>query len=105
MAQITLYCQETPGLKLGPGVSSAVGDLPVGDVIEFRDGFTTFDEETYPDWARWVAAPGSPTIVVVDAASGEATSADGAVECPVCGKLLKSEFGLKSHLKTHAPKP
>lgn len=113
MAHITLYCEETPGLKLGPGITATVrttaedGDpapLVPGDVIVFRDGFASFDEAEFPLWQRWVNAPGTPFIRVVDEGAGEAVEAAGSVECPVCGRLLKSEFGLKSHLKTHAPK-
>jgi len=82
--EITLYCEETPQLKLGPGISVAVrtvqldGDTPpleAGQVIEFHDGFATFDEAEYPKWLDWVYAPGTPFIRIVDEGAGEATSA------------------------------
>jgi hypothetical protein len=99
---INLYCAETPGLKLGTGSASTINEVPAGDVIVFRDGYAVFDADEFPDWERWVAAPGTPTIRILDEA--EATSAVGAVECPTCGRSFKSEFGLNSHLRTHAPK-
>lgn len=102
--QISLYCEETPGLKLGTGNTSSINDVPAGDVIEFRNGFATFDAAEFPDWERWVKAPGTPLIRVLDEEGGDATTSIGAVECPVCGRLLKSDFGLTGHLRTHAPK-
>jgi len=102
--EVTLYCQETPSLKLGPGSTGDTGQSVPGQVIVFAHGFATFDEGEFPDWERWVDAPGTPTIRVVDAASGEATEAEGAVTCPVCGKAFKSDFALNSHLRSHAPK-
>ena len=100
--QISLYCEETPGLKLGTGNTSSINEVPAGDVIVFRDGFATFDASEFPDWERWIKAPGTPFIRVLD--EGDATVAEGASECPVCGRLLKSEFGLTGHLRSHAPK-
>lgn len=102
--QIALYCEETPGLKLGTGNTASINDTPAGDVIVFRDGFATFEEREFPDWGKWIKAPGTPHIRVLDEASGDAMVAEGAVECPECGRLLKSEFGLTGHLRTHAPK-
>lgn len=102
--QIALYCEETPGLKLGTGNTTSINEVPAGDVIVFRDGFATFDAADFPDWEKWVKAPGTPHIRVLDEASDDATVAEGAIECPECGRLLKSEFGLTSHLRTHAPK-
>ncbi len=105
MAEVTLYCEETPGLKLGPGTTSSFADdRPAGDVIVFRDGFATFEAKDYPDWERWVRAPGTPTIRVVDVAAGEAVSADTAVECPVCGKQFATERALNGHLLSHRRK-
>jgi len=102
--QVTLFCEETPGLKLGPGNTSTILDLPAGNVIVFVDGFATFDPAEFPDWERWSKASGTPHIRVVDESSGEATTADEGVPCPICGKTFKSDFGLNGHLRSHAPK-
>lgn len=115
MGDVTLYCEETPGLKLGPGVLTQVrttwdpnsGDTPPlipGDVIEFRDGFARFDEAKFPKWRDWIRMPGTPPIRIVEEAAGEATSGDsvGAI-CPVCERKLATDFALKGHLRSHAP--
>lgn len=110
---ITLHCEETPGLKLGPGVVQTVrtvqlpGDtepLVAGDVIVFSNGFATFDADEFPDWERWVRSAGTPAIRVIDEAAGEATGAETEtpVECPICQRTFKTEFGLKGHLRSHA---
>jgi hypothetical protein len=111
---ISLFCEEAEGLKLGPGVTATVRTfqeegstepLTVGDVIVFSGGFAKFDEDEFPDWKRWVEAPGTPTIRIVNEEAGEATErTTETVACPICGRELKSEFGLKSHLRTHEPK-
>ncbi len=56
---ITLICDETPGLKLGPG--------DPGQLIVFDRGYAEFDEEEYPKWRKWVEAPGTPHIEVIEA--------------------------------------
>lgn len=98
MAQITLYCPETPGLKLGPGTIGQEGSVP-GSVIVFRDGYATFEADEYPEWARWAFAPGSPTIRVLEGDE----AAEGAT-CPECGKTFKSDRALNGHLLSHRPK-
>lgn len=115
MAIISLYCEETPRLKLGPGITSRVrttpdehGNQPLepGDVIVFSDGFATFDSAEYPDWEQWVHAPGSPTIRVLSSDEGASETGE-TFACPVdgCDKgPFKTEFGLKGHLRSHAPK-
>lgn len=102
--QITLYCQETPGLKLGPGTTSSFNDEPAGNVIVFSDGFATFDPETFPEWERWITATGTPHIRVVDGAKGEATDAGSAIPCPIpgCDGAFSKEIALNSHLRAHA---
>lgn len=109
---IVLYCEETPELKLGPGVTATVrttqlpGDtepLVPGDVIRFSDGFATFDEDQYPKWQQWVNAPGSPTIRELE--ENEGRGEDGqSFPCPKdCGKgPFKTEFALNGHLRSHA---
>jgi hypothetical protein len=112
--QITLFCEETPGLKLGPGTTSSFShqrentgdwvDHQAGDVIVFQDGYATFEESHFPEWADWIKTPGTPVIRIVDEGAGEATSAQGAVDCPVCGRSFKGDFALNGHLRSHAPK-
>lgn len=111
---IALYCEETPGLKLGPGITSTVRTTATGpadtaplqgggDVIVFNGGFATFDEDEFPLWEQWVTAPGSPTIRVLE--DNEGLSTDGETfPCPQdCGKgPFKSQFALNSHLRAHA---
>lgn len=105
MSQITLFCEETPGLKLGPGTTSSFADgRPPGDVIVFFRGFATFEADDYPDWERWVRAPGTPYIRVVDVEAGEATSADAGVACPICSKPFATEKSLNGHLLSHRRK-
>lgn len=107
--QIVLYCQETPGLRLGPGVS--LGTLPVrgeedlqaAGQIEFLAGFATFDEDTYPLWETWVRHPGTPHIEVLEADAGQVPEGTpSAFPCPVgCGKTFATRKQLNGHLMSH----
>lgn len=108
--QITLYCEDTPGLKLGPGttepqlVTKFAGDPTppaVGDVIVFRNGFATFDDAAFPSWEMWVHAFGTPYIRVIDADAGETVPTDDSAACPVCGKAFESTRKLNGHLMSH----
>lgn len=98
MGLVTLYCDETKGLKLGPGSADAAEAGKSPEVIVFQDGFATFDEKEYPDWQEWIHAPGTPFIRV--ASDGEAPSG---VECPICHRYFKTQFALNSHINTHNP--
>ena len=90
---ITLYCRETPGLKLGPEAQ-----------IVFVDGFADVDTETYPDWEAWVHHPGTPFVRVLDA--GEVTSAIAlGFTCDVDGLSFTTEAALNAHLLTHRRVP
>jgi len=101
---VTLYCQETPELKLGPGTTGAWEGRQPGDVIVFARGFAEFDAKDYPDWRAWVAHPGTPTIREIDDSTGEGLSGDDPHICPIDGRPFKSEFALTGHMRTHAPK-
>ena len=92
MATITLYCRETPGLKLGPDSQ-----------IVFVDGYADVDTDALPDWAAWAFHSGSPFIRVLDADEATSAIADGA-ECPTCGKVLKNQKALNGHLLSHRRK-
>lgn len=97
MAEITLYCPEPSGLKLGPGSS------PI-ELIVFSKGFATFDEEDFPLWRDWVNAPGTPYIEVLDADSQLVPPSADAHVCGVCDKAFATKPALRGHLMSHAPK-
>lgn len=97
---IILYSPEAEGLRLGPGVSTSRESVP-GEVIVFEQGYARVDGDDYPDLERWIRATGTPPVRVLGA--DEAVAGEGAT-CPVCGRVLKTEFGLNSHLRSHAPK-
>lgn len=89
--QITLYCPETPGLKLGPGSE-----------IIFTDGYAVFDSDDFPDWPVWRLHPGTPPITILD--EDAATSGDGSFQCPKCDKPpFATQKGLNGHLLSHRP--
>jgi hypothetical protein len=115
---VTLYCEETPELKLGPGTTSSWPGQPghidarggwiegtpqreAGDVIVFGRGFAEFNEKDFPEWRAWVAAAGTPHIRVVDESTGEGLASEPHV-CPIDGRPFKSEFALNGHMRTHA---
>ena len=103
MATVTLYCEETPELKLGPGTTSTwEGHQKGDDVIVFARGFAEFDPEQYPDWEAWVHAAGTPHIRVIDESTGEGLAGDGPHVCPIDGRPFKSEFALNGHMRSHA---
>lgn len=97
---VTLYCHETPELKLGPGIKE--GDP---DIIVFHGGYAELDPAD-PDFAEkmsWLTKPGTPTIRVLDADEVPATQA-GAVFCPACDKPFASDRQLNGHLIQHRRK-
>jgi hypothetical protein len=99
---ITLICDETPELKLGPGE----GRNPTpGSLLVFSVGYVDFDEDDYPDWEAWVAAPGTPHIEVVDT-KDERVSAAATLgfDCPDCEKSFKSKSALNAHRLSHRKK-
>lgn len=98
--QITLYCEEAQGLRLGPGFGNIA--IP-GQLLVFQEGYATFDEAEYPDWRDWLR--GAPHIELLDEAAGEAGSGDiAAVACPKCGKGFKTQKALNGHMMGHAPR-
>lgn len=118
---VTLYCEETPELKLGPGTTGSWPGAPGhvdttggwvdptpqregGDVIVFGRGFAEFKEDDFPEWRTWIKAPGTPFIRVIDESTGEGLAGDAAHICPIDGRMFKSEFALNGHLRSHAPK-
>lgn len=98
MAKVILFCAEAAGLTLGPSSEP-------GKNIHFTDGFATFNSADFPGWEEWVKYPGGPRIEVLPPDTEEVpVGTAGAFECPVCAKSLKTEFGYKGHLRSHAPK-
>jgi|GEM_PF-5194049 len=95
---ITLYCAEATGLKLGPGTIGQESSAD-GQVIVFVGGYASFDPDAFPEWERWVKAPGTPYIRVLDAE--ESTPDDDSHDCAVCGKSFKSARSLNGHLLSH----
>jgi hypothetical protein len=97
---VTLYCAETPNLKLGPGVKP--GDP---DIIEFRDGYAEIapDDPLFAAKLAWVGHPSNPLIRVLD--TDETPLNDpNAVFCPECGKAFGSDKQLNGHLIQHRRK-
>lgn len=100
---VILYCQETPNLKLGPGVKD--GDP---DIITFRDGYAEIDpaDPLFKQKMMWLAHPGTPFIRVLGEDESPTTDPN-AVTCPACGKSFagdtreKSEQKLNGHLIQH----
>ena len=66
----TLFCKETPGLKLGPGL---VGS---DNVITFVKGYAELaeDDPRYAEKLAWITGPGCPKVYVL-----------GPDSCYVCG--------------------
>jgi hypothetical protein len=89
---ITLFCRETPGLKLGPG-----------DEIVFKDGYADVDTAEYPNWSDWAYHSGTPFIRVLDAGEATSATADSFI-CPTCERPFESERALNAHLLSHRPK-
>lgn len=97
MAQITLVCLETPGLKLGPGLG--LQNVP-GELIVFSDGYASFDEADFPQWLEWRFAVGTPFIEVLDEGEVAATP-DAEFVCPSCGKAFATKQKLNGHRMSH----
>ncbi|NJD27204.1 MAG: C2H2-type zinc finger protein [Chloroflexi bacterium] len=97
---VTLYCKETPGLKLGPGIKP--GDR---DIIEFKDGYADLDpaDPAFAEKMSWVTAPGTPPIRILDADEVPLNTPD-AVFCPECGKPFATDRQLNGHLIQHRRK-
>jgi hypothetical protein len=101
----TWFSRDEPELKIGEPVKGTLGDgtehVVRAATIVFHRGFATV--EMTPENTRMLAHTARTYPLedlgvdsdVVPAAS------PGSVDCPVCGKTLKTPFGLKSHLRSH----
>ena len=105
MATVTLYCEETPNLKLGPGIRP--GDP---DIIVFTDGYADLDpaDPLFKAKLSWVHKPGTPFIRVLDDDEAK-TPSEAVVTCPECAKVgvtraFASDKALGGHLIQHRRK-
>jgi hypothetical protein len=93
VAIVTLFCADTPGLHLGPGLPGS------NDVIDFAGGYAELDTDD-PDFARkisWVNSFGSPYIRILDTGEVPDTT-PGSVTCPVCGANFGTDKSLNGHI-------
>lgn len=97
MGQITLFCQDSHSLKLGPGEGNQQNP---GQLIVFDRNYATFEEEDFPDWRAWQA--GAPHIEVLE--GDEVAATDAEFVCPTCNKAFASLRSLNGHRLTHAPR-
>jgi hypothetical protein len=97
---VTLFCQEAPELKLGPGIKP--GDP---DVVVFHEGYAEIDpaDPMFAAKMSWVTKPGTPFIRVLDADEVPATQ-EGVVFCPTCSKPFANDRQLNGHLIQHRRK-
>jgi hypothetical protein len=95
--KLTLICDETPSLKLGPGTGP--GQTP-GELIVFAYGFADVDRDDYPNLDAWLSAPGTPHIEVIAAGSDRVPTGTGFV-CPTCGKSFSTQKALNGHRLSH----
>jgi hypothetical protein len=105
MATVTLYCRETPELKLGPGVRANSPDL-----VTFVGGYAELDTEDPMFKAKmsWIGMVGTPFIRVLGT-DETPTNAAGVVICPECkddgiDRAFPSEKSLNGHLIQHRMK-
>ena len=98
MAQITLYCEEARGLRLGPGVGNIQAP---GQVIVFQDGFASFDDKDFPDYQAWFR--GAPHIEILEAAAGQVVTGGSEFVCERHDppKAFKNQKALNGHLLSH----
>jgi hypothetical protein len=99
---VTLYCEETPELKLGPGVRP---EDP--DVIVFKQGYATIDpnDPLFKQKIAWLTHPGTPFIRILDAEEAQ-SAVEAVVKCPECEKVgitkaFSSDRALNGHLIQH----
>jgi len=93
VAIVTLFCSDTPGLHLGPGLPGS------NDVIDFAGGYAELDTDD-PDFGRkmsWVNSFGSPYIRILDTGEVPALT-PGSVVCPVCAAVMGSDKALNGHI-------
>ena len=104
----TWYSKDEPELKIGEPVKGPLGDgtehVVSPAAIVFHRGFASV--EMTPDNTRMLLHT-SRTYPLEDL--GEDTDrvpegTPGSVVCPECGVVAKSPLGLRSHLRSHAPK-
>jgi hypothetical protein len=114
---VTLYCHETPGLKLGPGTAAYNWDEDAREksrseednwFLQFVDGFVTIPELT-PKIAAAIKHPGTPHIIVAEEGQVAVNAPGDTFPCPVCAETEKprvfaSQRALGGHLMSHRKK-
>ena len=94
MAKVTLWCPETPELKLGPGVP------PDPNVIVFVNGYAELDD-TDPMFATkmsWTHSFGVPSPIRVMEEDEARADDPNAVFCPACKLPFGSDRKLNGHI-------
>jgi len=89
-----LYCQETPGLHLGPGKPGSP------NVIDFVNGYAEVDEDNDPLAAEkmsWINTSGCPFIRVLEVDEVPTTDPN-APKCPACGLAFATDRKLNGHI-------
>jgi hypothetical protein len=113
VAHITLYCSESPNLKLGPGTIDPLDTTsqrggteasPGDQVIVFFEGFAEFETERFPKWESWVKHSGTPYIEINP--EGGLVPLGTGFPCDVCaGTKSPKSFGsarqLAGHMMSH----
>ncbi len=94
------YCRDANGKDL------IFGNEKTG-VLRFRNGFASI-EDADPHVESIVAAVAAERYWQIEDLGSEtdrvAPDAPGALVCDICGKAFRTDFALKGHLRSHAPK-
>lgn len=101
---VTLYCEEAPELKLGPGAPPGA-PVPVGtvagEIVIFHNGFADVAPEDLEKVMAWARA-GAPPIEILDGDEGRVLPATpGSIACARCGKAFESKKKLNGHMMSH----
>jgi hypothetical protein len=106
MATVILYCKDTPGLKLGPGV---IGDPRTGNqVIVFENGYADVaeDDPLFAAKMSWLNGPGCPLIKVVDGSVDAPAPFDPRdIACPETVETSENLTGTIHEVRGTAPCP
>ena len=104
---VTLFSRDEPFLKIGEPVTEVMADgfthTTSPAMFVFVNGFADVDWGD-PEIQRMVLyTQRTYPIEILDDPDMARPGDPDAVECPVCGYLAKSPFGLKAHLRSHKP--
>jgi hypothetical protein len=92
MSTITLFCEESNGLTLGPG------DKGSPRVIQFANHYADLDTDDplFDEKMSWVNTRGCPHIEVMDTDEAKVTDPD-AFPCPICDKAFTTKKARDMH--------